>query len=159
MRTPFPLCCAALLLPAFAGAWEVKAADADRRIREVQVRWKTAQGEPVIREVLRGARQGRKPGWARKVRAASDKVCWSESHGGKTYYFGVGLVQKVKNESLRVTTAQDRARASLLELLDAEKTAAGQAEGLVAEAIPIDWYGDRKGSLYALLVVVRSRKD
>ncbi|MDD5628029.1 MAG: hypothetical protein PHU21_03125 [Elusimicrobia bacterium] len=145
---------AALLGPPRAGAWEVKVQDVDRRIQEVQGRWKDAQGKPVLRSILRGARRGPRPGWARKVRRASDPVCWSESYAGKTYYFAVGLVERVKDPYLRLTTAQDRARAGLLELLGGHKTPGG-AEGEVAGAVPIDWYGTKNGSLYALLVVVR----
>lgn len=148
-----PALAAVILLPALAGAWEVKVADVDRRIQEVQGRWKDGKGEPVLKSILNPGQRGRKPGWARKVRAATDPVCWSESYGGKTYYFGVGLVEKVRDPHLRISTAQDRARASLVYLLGTVKTAG--AEGLVAGAIPIDWYPVKGNSLYALLVVVR----
>jgi hypothetical protein len=145
---------AAVLLPAPGAAWEVKVEDVGRRIQEVQGRWKDAKGEPVLKSILGRGKRGKKPGWAKKVRAASDQVCWSESYGGKTYYFGVGLAEKIRDPFLRMTAAQDRARASLVELLGAVKTAAG-VEGSVAGAIPIDWYPAKGNSLYALLVVVR----
>ncbi|MBI5240555.1 MAG: hypothetical protein HY926_08790 [Elusimicrobia bacterium] len=146
MRIHLPLCCAVLVFPALSGAWEVKVEETDRRIQQAQSGWKTPKGEPVLRAVLRGAKQGKKPGWARKVSRAAPKAAWSESFNGKTYFFGAGLVEKVKDPALRVSTAQDRARAGLAGIL---------GEPGVAGAIPIDWYGDKKGALYALLVLVR----
>ena len=152
-----PTLAAVLLLPAITGAWEVKVADVDRRIQEVQGRWKDAKGEPVLKSILGRGKRGKKPAWVKKVRAASDQAYWSESYGGKTYYFGVGLAEEIRDPHLRITTAQDRARASLAYLLGTVKTTPEktQIEASVAGAIPIDWYAAKDNALYALLVVVR----
>lgn len=142
-----PLLLAALpLLAAPARAWEARAAEADARIAQAQSEWKTAKGAPVLRDALHGVRQGKKPGWAKKLGRKAPKAAWSEAFNGKTYFFGAGFVEKVKDPALRQSTAEDRARAALSELL-------GQKE--VPGAIPVDWYGERKGNLYCLLVLVR----
>ena len=133
-----------------AGAWEARVSDVDRRLREVQ----SLSG---LRDILRNARQQRKPGWARRIKRADQPVYWTESAGGKTYHFGVGMVRGVKDPGLRLSAAQDRARASLAHALGSVAASSGtvSAEAELSGSIPIDWYSDRTGALYALVVVVR----
>ncbi len=123
---------AALCLCAPASAWEAKAAKVAARLS--------------VPRTPAAARQWRKPGWAKKIRAPEEKVAWSESRGGKTYLFGVGLVRGVDNPALRATMAGDRARASLLE---------DKASAALEGSEILDWYLDRRGDMYALAVLVR----
>ncbi|MCM2304415.1 MAG: hypothetical protein NDJ72_06910 [Elusimicrobia bacterium] len=118
--------------PLPARAWEAKAAKVAERLSRPRVppsspRW-------------------RKPGWAKKIKAPEDKVFWTESFGGRTYVFGVGLVRGVDNPALRASAAADRARESLLE---------GREGALLEGADILDWHLDRRGGLYALAVLVR----
>jgi hypothetical protein len=123
-----------VLLPGIpARAWEAKAAGVESRLN--------AHPSPSA------ARQRSKPGWARKIKSPEQKVRWSETYKGKTYIFGVGLARDIENAGLRVTAAQDRARASLLEV---DKTS-GTLEGSQI----LDWYLNRSGDMYALAVLIR----
>ncbi len=135
MRTPLLLVAAVLsgaLAPAPARAWEAKAGKVAERLSRPRT--------PAA------ARQWRKPGWARKIKAPEDKVFWTAAHGGKTFVFGVGLVRGVDNPGLRASAAADRARASLLE---------GKEGALLEGSEILDWYLDRRGDMYALAVLVR----
>lgn len=129
-----PLLVAAVLLFAAppARAWEAKAAKVAERLSRPR--------SPAA------ARQWRKPGWAKKMRAPEDKVFWTESLGAKTYVFGVGLVRGVDNPALRASAAADRARESLLE---------GKEGALLEGSEILDWYLDRRGNMYALAVLIR----
>jgi hypothetical protein len=124
----FVLICASA--PAFA--WEAKAAKVAERLSRPR--------NPAA------ARQWRKPGWAKKIKAPEDRVFWTEAHGGKTYVFGVGLVRGVDNPGLRASAAADRARASLLE---------GKDSAALEGSEILDWYLDRRGDMYALAVLIR----
>lgn len=133
MRLPIVVLAAVLSFsPVPARAWEAKAAKVAERLSRPRT--------PAA------ARQRRKPGWARKIKAPEDKVFWTESLGGKTYVFGVGLVRGVDNPGLRASAVADRARASLLE---------GKEGALLEGAEILDWYLDRRGDMYALAVLVR----
>lgn len=139
MRASLLLVAAVLLFSAPpARAWEAKAAKVAERLSRPRT--------PAA------ARQWRKPGWARKIKAPEDRVFWTEAHGGKTFVFGVGLVRGVDNPGLRASAAADRARASLA----AEKGGASAGEGVPLEGSEIlDWYLDRRGDMHALAVLVR----
>lgn len=115
-----------------ARAWEAKASKVAERLSRPRT--------PAA------ARQWRKPGWTKKIRAPEDKVFWSERLGGKTYVFGVGLVRGVDNPGLRASAAADRARASLLE---------GKESARLEGSEILDWYLDRRGDMYALAVLIR----
>ncbi|MDD5302274.1 MAG: hypothetical protein PHS14_04120 [Elusimicrobia bacterium] len=121
-----------LIAPAPSRAWEAKASKVAERLRSPRT--------PA------DARQRRKPGWAKKIRSPEDKVRWSVGHGGKTYLFGVGLVRGVDNPGLRVTAAEDRARACLLET---------KSSGTLEGSQILDWYLNRRGDMYALAVLIR----
>ena len=129
-----PIVFAAVLLSSAvpARAWEAKA----KKVAERLSRPRTPAA----------ARQWLKPGWAKKIKAPEDKVFWTESLGGKTFVFGVGLVRGVDNPGLRASAAADRARASLLE---------GKDGALLDGSEILDWYLDRRGDMYALAVLVR----
>lgn len=118
--------------PMPARAWEAKASEVEARLK--------------IPRSPSAARQKRKPGWAKKIHAPEDRVSWTESHEGKTYVFGVGLVSGVRNAALRATAAGDRARASLLE---------GKTSAELEGSEILDWYLDRRGDMYALAVLGR----
>lgn len=115
-----------------ARAWEAKAKNVAERLSRPRT--------PAA------ARQWRKPGWARKIKAPEDKVFWTEAREGKTFVFGVGLVRGVDNPGLRASAAADRARASLLE---------GKEGALLEGSEILDWYLDRRGDMYALAVLIR----
>jgi hypothetical protein len=121
-----------LLPPTAALAWEATAAGVEKRL--------------LSRPSPAAARQKSKPRWARKIKAPEEKVSWTETYKGKTYLFGVGLVRNVDNPGLRVTAAQDRARASLLE---------GKESGELEGSRILDWYLTRAGDMYALAVLIR----
>lgn len=133
MRASLLLVAAVLLFSAPpARAWEAKAGKVAERLSRPR--------NPAA------ARQWRKPGWAKKIKAPEDKVFWTEDRDGKTFVFGVGLVRGVDNPGLRASAAADRARASLLE---------GKEGALLEGSEILDWYLDRRGDMYALAVVVR----
>jgi hypothetical protein len=131
-----------------ASAWEAKAKDVEARLR--------SHPHPMT------APQLRKPGWARKIKRADSKVAWSERYGGREYLFGVGLVSGVDNAELRITAAEDRARASLADALASpartgEPPAAEpekRVERIVLGSQILDWYLDGRGDMYALAVVL-----
>jgi len=114
-------------------AWEAKASGVERRLKSAPT--------PAA------ARQKTKPGWARKISDPEAKVRWTETRAGKTYVFGVGLARGIDNAGLRLTAAQDRARASLLE--------ADAASGTLEGSRILDWYLDKSGAMYALAVLIR----
>lgn len=115
-----------------ARAWEARAARVAERLSRPRV-------PPA-------SRRWRKPGWAKKIKAPEDKVFWTESLGGKTYVFGVGLARGVDNPALRASAAADRARASLLE---------GRESAELEGSEILDWHLDRRGDMYALAVLIR----
>jgi len=129
----FPLALLLLvLISAPARAWEAKASKVEARLKSPR--------SPSA------ARYWRKPGWAKKISSPEDRISWTETHGGKTYVFGVGLVRGVQNAGLRATAAGDRARASLLE---------GKAGAELEGSEILDWYLDRRGGMHALAVIAR----
>jgi hypothetical protein len=127
------LLAAALLLGTPARAWEAKASGVEKRL--------AAHPTPA------SARQRSKPAWARRIKAPEDQVRWTEAYRGKTYLFGVGLARGIDNAGLRVTAAQDRARAGLLE--------PGEKSGELEGSQILDWYLNRSGDMYALAVLIR----
>lgn len=141
---PFAVAAAA---PVPAQAWEAKAKNVEARLK--------SHPHPM------SAPQERKPGWAKKIVEPEQKVHWRERWKGKEYVFGVGLVRGIENSALRVTAAEDRARASLADALAAPpQTKEGIAvmpekrvEGILLGSQILDWYqsGDE---FYALAVVL-----
>jgi len=121
-----------LLLSVPARAWEAKASGVEKRLSS--------------RLTPAAARQRSKPGWARRIKAPDEKVRWTETYQGRTFVFGVGLARDIDNAGLRVTAAQDRARASLLE--------EGATEGKLEGSRILDWYLSRSGEMYALAVLI-----
>ncbi len=96
-------------MPRPLSAWEAKASDVERRWKALQPAW--SEGKDARQEdIFKRARQGKVPAWV-------GKSYWSETYEGKTYHFGVGLVSRLRNRELILTSAEDRARAELLEPL------------------------------------------
>lgn len=126
---------------ASARAWEAKASDVERRVRQLESSFRgDADAAGVRRSAL--ARQKRRPGWTRKTH-------WSEVYRGRTYVFGVGSISGVQNPALRLAAAEDRGRGELLK-------AAGADAGQVPGARPLDWYEDpRSGTLFVLMSAIR----
>ena len=107
-----------------------------------------------------------KPAWAAKAKTRMDVVYWSEPFEGKTRYYGVGMARGIKDRALRTVAADDQARAALLHALglaqtgvktqsDGSTVLTTEAEGLLQGVRITDRYTDRKGTLYALAVLVR----
>jgi len=133
--TPQKSCIIFLLLilsPAPVLAWEAKASKVASRL--------AAPRNPSA------ARYWRKPGWAKKISSPDERISWTENYQGATYVFGVGLVRGVQNAGLRLSAAEDRARASLLE---------GKEGAALEGAEILDWYLDRRGDMRALAVLKR----
>ena len=139
---------ASLSLSVPARAWEASADDADARLHSYPS--------------FTRSHQNAMPGWARRIRAPEDKVHWSETRGGKTYVFGVGMARGVENPALRLGAAEDRARASIVdrvgEVTTSTATSSGGAVIRVKTAVLngariIDWFLGPSGDLYALAVL------
>ena len=130
-----------------ASAWEAKAKNVEARLQ--------SHPHPMT------APQLRKPGWARKIQRADKRVHWTQRYDGKLYLFGVGLVQGVDNAELRITAAEDRARASLADGLASPAPTPGPRPGETEKRVErvllgsqiLDWYLDGEGNMYALAVV------
>ncbi|MFI5345640.1 MAG: hypothetical protein ACHQ51_04620 [Elusimicrobiota bacterium] len=155
----YPLRRLAVALPAFllcvrAYAWEAKAGKVEKRLRELSSFTSGGQSGPAVQRVLRGSRHARKPAWAKKSAGADGRVHWSEKFGGKTYYFGVGALQNVKNPSLQADAAEEQARVSLAYALGAPG-ADGKISADLSGSRILDWYLNPKGELSALAVIVK----
>jgi hypothetical protein len=133
-----------------AAAWEAAAAKVDARLKEIS----SFQPRPAVQRALKGSRRGRKPGWAKKTPGADGHVHWSETFGGKTYYFGVGTLQDVKNPSLQADAAEEQARVSLAYALGTPGPD-GTVKAALAGSRILDWYLNPKGELLALAVLVK----
>jgi hypothetical protein len=150
MRLPISVL-AVILLGVPARAWEAAASGVEERL----------SARPSPRDSL----QLSKPGWARKIDRPEDKVHWAEGYRGKTYVFGVGLARAIDNPGLRLTLAEDRARASLVERVGEVTTdTATLSDGrriIIKTAVIngsriLDWYLERgTGDLYALAVLIQ----
>lgn len=141
---PFAVSAAA---PVPAQAWEAKAKNVDARLK--------SHPHPM------SAPQPRKPAWAKKISEPEQKVHWREHWKGREYVFGVGLVRGIENSALRVSAAEDRARASLADALaapPATKEAPAvlperEVKGILLGSQILDWYQDGD-EFYALAVVL-----
>jgi hypothetical protein len=83
------------------------------------------------------------------------KTAWREDHGGRIYLYGVGRVQGIADPALRVSAAEDRARAEIVRFASPASTGT-QSEGTLSGSKPVDWYARKSdGSFFALVVVKR----
>jgi hypothetical protein len=147
--------------PSRAFAWDASAAGVAQRTQALERSRKAAKTPAdALADVLARARQKRPPDWTKKS-------VWKEDYAGRSYAFGVGAVQGVRNRALRVSAAEDRARAAIASLsstttVSETKDAAGNVTGRDVETssaaalkntTPVDWYwsaADR--TFYALIV-------
>jgi hypothetical protein len=133
---------ALLLLCGRASAWEARAAKVPERLRQLS-----------SLRARRPAKSARKPGWIAKPADADGRIHWSESFGGKSYFFGVGKVANVKDPALRNGAAEDDARASLAYAVGTPS--GGAASARLEGSQILDWYQARDGVFYALAVLIR----
>lgn len=157
----------AVLIPflwaARSWAWEADVKRVDKRIRELGEARKKLKPEQIIEDVLKRARQKRKPDWTRKS-------YWKEKAYGRTYVFGVGLASGMSDRRLWVLAAENRARQSIGYIVGNVTTTTREEKGArvvktsmdakVKGSRVLDWYleeGDK--ALYALAVEIIERDE
>jgi hypothetical protein len=148
---------AMLLSQGPAWAWNPDPSVVEKRLGDLKSAWKGLDPRSVNGDKFSRAKQAEKPTWVQKG-------SWSEERSGKKYFFAVGSASGIRNESLRVSTAENRARAEMTKMVvgyrqkvtkNGEGTSIETRVDTELEGVEsIDWYTDG-GEFFALLVYVK----
>ena len=144
-----------------AWAWDPggKRAVAERAT-EVETALSGLEGRDAVDAVkLRMANQGEPPAWVAKT-------SWKHEENGRTWLLAVGMKANVRNPSLALSAAENKARAELNKLVNGAKverkvlpngatSVSVQSSGTVEGAVVLDWYRAPDGTTYALVGVAR----